>query len=112
VSCTHLASRKETKRCLLYVFASQPPAQKPNKIETCAVWKACVINRPRESVNLCAIDITCKIFKYQKKKAKKKESRKKQSATPLLYVLHHHCQWLYVSKEMESKSNALISGNG
>jgi hypothetical protein len=91
------------------VFASQPPAQKPNKIETCAVWKACVINRPRESVNLCAINITCKIFKYQKKTQKKRAKKTKCNTSA---VLHHHCQWLYVSKEMESKSNALISGNG
>jgi len=55
------------------------------------------------------MNITCKILKYQKK-AKKKRARK-QCGTPLA-VLHHHCQWLYVSKEMESKSKALISGNG
>jgi hypothetical protein len=48
---------------------------KTNKIETCAVRKACVINQPRESVNLCAMNITCKISKIPKK-SEKKESKK------------------------------------
>jgi len=80
---------------------------KTNKIETCAVRKACVINQPRESVNLCAMNITSKILKYKKKREQKKKTKCNTSA-----VLHHHCQWLYVSKEMESKNKALISGNG
>ncbi len=87
LSCTYLASRKETKRCILYVFASQPPAQKPNKIETCAVRKACVINRPRESVNLCAMNITCKILKYKKQAKKNKVQHLCCTATPLSVAL-------------------------
>jgi hypothetical protein len=47
------------------------------------------------------MNITCKILKYKKKRECDTSA-----------VLHHHCQWLYVSKEMESKNKALISGNG
>jgi hypothetical protein len=57
------------------------------------------------------MNITCKILCKTQKKSEKKESRKKTQCNTSA-VLHHHCQWLYVSKEMESKNKALISGNG
>jgi len=72
-SVLHLFSISQGNQALPFVcVCKSTTSANTNKIETCAVRKTCVINQPRESVNLCAMNITCKILKYKKKESKKK----------------------------------------